>query len=127
MGFISDEEANGYRLSCCELNAKVKQLQSDLDKAKTYTGLEGHSCPLCEYKDGVFIKHCTMHEQIEQLQTEIFRYNSELSDALTKAEQLKAELAKLRSFIISGISNTENAGYVFTNSPYNFLKAAKGE
>ena len=47
------------------------QLQTELDKARTYTRLEGYPCLLCTYKDGVFVKNCEMHSQIVELQARL--------------------------------------------------------
>lgn len=48
----------------------IEYYQGQLHRAATYIGIEGYSCPLCTYENGVFIKNCSMHEQIEKLQYE---------------------------------------------------------
>lgn len=63
----------------CQKNGKtaadrfmeIDRLKAELEKARTYTGFEGYPCPLCEYKDGVFIKNCEMHSQIAELKAEL--------------------------------------------------------
>ena len=59
------------------LRMDVVDLQAALERAKTYTGLEGHPCPLCEWKDGVLIKHCSMHSYIDRLENEIVLVKAE--------------------------------------------------
>lgn len=39
----------------------------DIEKAKNYTGYEGYQCPLCEYKNGKFIKYYEPHRQLENV------------------------------------------------------------
>jgi hypothetical protein len=46
---------------------EISQLRQQIERAKTYKGVEGYPCPLCEYKDGIFIKYCELHRQINEL------------------------------------------------------------
>lgn len=48
----------------------IEDLNRQLYQAATYIGIEGYSCPLCTYENGVFIKNCEMHRQIKQLSQE---------------------------------------------------------
>ncbi len=56
------------------LTAKLKASEELLEKARTYTGLEGYGCPLCEYKEGKFIKSCEMHRQLDDSNERLQKY-----------------------------------------------------
>lgn len=45
--------------------------QQQLERAKTYTGLESYPCPLCTYENGKFIKFCALHQRINELESKI--------------------------------------------------------
>lgn len=49
----------------------VEDLQSQIRNARNYRGIEGYPCPLCEYENGVWIRNCSMHQQIEDLREEL--------------------------------------------------------
>ena len=68
LGLQAENERLKSRKGCCddcfvvtESEKENKQLRADLDRARHYTGLEGYPCPLCTYKDGVFVESCEMH------------------------------------------------------------------
>lgn len=42
------------------------ELTEALELARTYTGIEAQGCPLCTYKDGVFIAYCSLHRQLNE-------------------------------------------------------------
>lgn len=56
-----------------------QQLEEMMEEARTYTGLEAKPCPLCEFKDGVLIKECSMHTKISKLSQVINIYENALS------------------------------------------------
>ena len=41
------------------IDTKVYHLEESLKRASTYQGFEAWPCPLCTYKDGIFIEHCS--------------------------------------------------------------------
>ena len=49
----------------------IEQLQRQLRDAKYYQGVEAYPCPLCEYRDDIFIKNCALHQQIDELTEEL--------------------------------------------------------
>lgn len=51
-----------------ELIAANAELQETLEFAASYKGIEGRPCPLCTYDDGVFIKSCQMHTDMDKMQ-----------------------------------------------------------
>lgn len=53
------------------LEEEIIKSKARLEVAKFYTGLEGYPCPLCEYKNGEFIKPCSFHHQIAELSTQM--------------------------------------------------------
>ena len=61
-----------------------KLLKQQLERAKTYVGVEGYHCPLCEYKNGKFVKSCQMHADIEQLKRQLV----EADDFLDELESI---------------------------------------
>jgi len=69
----------------------------DLERARTYTGLEGWACPLCTYEAGKFIALCGPHRQLAEAEAErdalILTYGNVPhadTDRLDKAEALLA-------------------------------------
>lgn len=42
----------------------IKELKNQIEKARNYIGIEEYPCPLCVYENGVFIRHCTPHQQL---------------------------------------------------------------
>ena len=83
-----------------EAQAKVERLK----KGYTANGLQAWPCPGCEYRDGVFIKACGLHEQIALLRREVdantrdYRaVRNELAQARAEIEQRKAELEGWKS------------------------------
>jgi hypothetical protein len=46
-------------------------LMDDLERARTYTGVEAQGCPLCTYVDGVFKKSCSFHREIAALELQV--------------------------------------------------------
>lgn len=54
----------------------IEDLQNDIRNARNYRGVEGYACPLCTYRNGVWIKNCSMHQQIENLTSELEKYKA---------------------------------------------------
>ena len=83
----AENERLKSRKGCCddcfvvtESEKENKQLRADLDRARHYTGLEGYPCPLCTYKDGVFVESCEMHRQIDQLEAEPDKHRRDIKE-----------------------------------------------
>ena len=53
------------------LRAQVVDLQETLEFASTYKGIEGRSCPLCHYDNGVFVESCQMHKDMDELRAQV--------------------------------------------------------
>jgi hypothetical protein len=73
---LVDARAALERLS--EANA---ELRDALDFAAQYRGNEGRSCPLCKYRDGVFIEACQMHKDMDEMMREVNRLRKKLGIA----------------------------------------------
>ena len=50
---------------------RIEELEESLELARNYKGIEARPCPLCEYKNGKFIKSCSMHSRINELEAVI--------------------------------------------------------
>jgi hypothetical protein len=74
-------------------NAKIERLKAGYRA----TGFEGWPCPGCAYKGGVFISHCALHAEIEQLQAELRDERGLTDENYSKIElernALKAQIA----------------------------------
>lgn len=51
-----------------------------IERARTYSGLEGWSCPLCKYENGKFIENCEMHRQLCELEIELDATEAKLAE-----------------------------------------------
>ena len=51
-----------------ELEAKMADLKERLERARSYKGIEAYPCPLCTYRDGIFIESCQMHKDMHELE-----------------------------------------------------------
>lgn len=49
----------------------ISDLQSKIRDAKKYRGGESYPCPLCEYRNGIWVQNCGMHQQIADLIEEL--------------------------------------------------------
>lgn len=49
----------------CDTVEERDLLAADLERARTYTGLEAEGCPLCTYVEGVFKAQCSLHRQLD--------------------------------------------------------------
>ena len=58
------------------LNVEIAKLEETLRFACEYTGFEGRPCPLCAYDNGVFVKHCEPHRQIEEMTQRFAHYDA---------------------------------------------------
>lgn len=74
---------------------RAETAEATLKLARTYTGLEAKGCPLCIYRDGVFIEACSMHRQIDTARVEAERLHAWLKkieggdDPCTDESQLR--------------------------------------
>lgn len=48
----------------------IQEYQTQLHQAATYQGYEAWGCPLCTYRNGVFLHPCSLHSQIDELREE---------------------------------------------------------
>lgn len=62
---------------------ELEDLQLWFERARNYEGTEGWPCPLCEYRNGEFIKSCAMHRRITFLEKELSDANLEI-DVITR-------------------------------------------
>jgi hypothetical protein len=49
----------------------IDDRDKQIELARTYKGIEAQACPLCEYREGKFIKSCEMHKQIQNLRAKV--------------------------------------------------------
>jgi hypothetical protein len=64
------KESTTFRLRLAEVRHQLAQAQAEIERLRqgyTASGFESWLCPGCEYSDGVFIKACGLHAQIERL------------------------------------------------------------
>jgi hypothetical protein len=54
---------NVSHLDCVESQAE------QIERARTYKGIEAYACPLCTYSDGIFIESCQVHKDMHELET----------------------------------------------------------
>jgi hypothetical protein len=48
--------------------ACVEKLEEQIERARSYKGIEAYPCPLCTYRDGIFIESCQMHKDMHELE-----------------------------------------------------------
>lgn len=65
-----------------EAQKQIEWLEKQLERARTYKGIEGWPCPLCRFENGVFKESCEMHKQIDELE----RKCAAKDEALKKAK-----------------------------------------
>lgn len=53
------------------LRQQVADLTETLAFAAQYKGIEGRSCPLCKYENGVFVESCQMHKDMDKLRQQV--------------------------------------------------------
>jgi hypothetical protein len=49
------------------LCAELRRARSEIERARTYIGIEGYPCPLCHIENGKFLEPCEMHRHIDTL------------------------------------------------------------
>jgi hypothetical protein len=49
--------------------ACVERLAKQIERARSYGGVEVYACPLCTYEEGIFIESCQMHKDMHELET----------------------------------------------------------
>lgn len=88
--------AGGLEVSNQVLRIEITELKKTLEFAAQYRGIEGHSCPLCRYENGVFIENCQMHKDLEAqhyqiigMQTEIDRITQAHTGLILELQQIK--------------------------------------
>ena len=98
-----------------------------LEEYKNIGDIDHHKKCIKQYKQAI--------AEIEQLQAEladskiaVAGLELVLSDFQIEKKRTKTKITRLESFVqfvLSSMVETHNAGYVFTNSPENFKKAAE--
>ena len=74
-----------------ELLTQIKELEESLELARNYKGIEARPCPLCEYKNGKFIKSCSMHSRIKELEAENKSYHAKANEYAKECDELEEE------------------------------------
>lgn len=82
----------------------VDGLAASIERARTYTGVEGYPCPLCRYEDGVFIEPCEMHRQIDALAAEVERLRAERESDHIGMGMLYGDINNLRRELAAALS-----------------------
>ncbi len=80
-----------------DLLAEVERLAEEIERARTYTGLEWYGCPLCTYKDGALVQSCTMHAQINFQAKEIEARDSVIETLTFQVAELDRDAGGVRS------------------------------
>ena len=68
--FGCDCHENRHNHDKMYLLSLIDSLRLNLERARTYRGIEGYPCPLCAYGDGKFIERCQMHKDLNSLRAE---------------------------------------------------------
>lgn len=97
---LSEELRKGYFSDMWRktILAKVEALEAERDYykgaiefARDMVGIEARPCPLCVYENGVFIRECNMHREIESLRCERDRYRAALEQLVSRIEVVEAD------------------------------------
>jgi len=72
----------------------TKELEESLELARNYKGFEARACPLCEYKNGKFIKYCSMHSRIKELEDEQTERAADHLKLVEENHRLREQLAE---------------------------------
>ena len=84
-----------FKKNCPVCNeARIKELEESLELARNYKGIEARPCPLCEYKNGKFIKSCSMHSRIKELEEEQSERAADHMNLVEENHQLREQLAR---------------------------------
>jgi hypothetical protein len=73
-GFTAEEWADHFdevREANRAMLERLDEAVRDLERARTFTGLEAEGCPLCTYKEGVFIAYCSLHRQLHEKELQV--------------------------------------------------------
>ncbi len=63
-------EGGGKRCTAPSEAEHIAELEGMLERARVDDRFSAQACPLCEYKAGVFIRRCSMHQEISELKAE---------------------------------------------------------
>lgn len=95
------QENTDLRAALAEAQEMKKELTAERDFARDalrfargYKGIEARACPLCTYINGVFIKYCRMHEDMDLFKAERDALAAKLKiaeEALVMARRLLRE------------------------------------
>ena len=91
---VAVRELRDQRKVSCDLFDEVKHLQQmlrnrddEVSRLRHGYQLNQHSsrgCPGCEYRNGVFIKHCRLHQEQEGLRQEVARLLADNAELRSK-------------------------------------------
>lgn len=74
---------------------ELASLRGQIEQARNYVGIEGYGCLLCTYNDGVFVRACVPHQQIEELRASLSHHQESVRLLLEQAEWLKQSASML--------------------------------
>lgn len=60
--------------------ARIAELEETLQFAAQYKGIEGRSCPLCRYENGVYLGPCQMHADMDRMSDTIAELEAQLAE-----------------------------------------------
>jgi len=95
------------------VRARAEIAEDAIAFAREYTGFEARPCPLCVYKEGVFQRRCSLHEQIDEARAE--------ADA---AQDAVASLIGLLVTIDRELQDSIDCGGGFSASTQEDIRAA---
>lgn len=73
------------------LEEQLAECQQTIERARTYTGFEAYACPLCEYKEGKFVKYCQPHRQLAECESALNEWVAEYPKALEQLTECQRE------------------------------------
>ena len=50
---------------------ELESATEDIERARTYQGIEGWGCPLCTYVEGKFVALCSLHRKLEDTKLQV--------------------------------------------------------
>lgn len=66
-------------LALGEKDKRIAELEETLQFAAQYKGIEGRSCPLCRYENGVYLGPCQMHADMDRMSDTIAELEAQLA------------------------------------------------
>lgn len=99
------------------LKAENERLRDDLHKAATYKGIEGYSCPLCKYENGVFIEHCEPHRQLYAFMKENDRLRAGSYQPMPDGVPIESQHKTRFGDVVHEMIHVDGANLLIANGP----------